>query len=281
MIMTIRIIQNGLGKMGSAAYKRFKTSSDIEVVAIADPAARYYDINFGETAVFDDIIDYRVTEMSNEMEREPGYVLVDFSTPDAALTAARYVAERGGKIVIGTTPLPKEVEEQIAALGDHTAVMMASNYSPDVHRFFYMMKRFCDFSDPDECVSVYERHRAEKPSVSGTAKDIAKILGQGMRKAGYIVRGKDEAYDCDGNKVGMPAMKPDELRRYVQVSYERFADEPGLHVVRIGDENDYMRFEVRATRASYAAGVEKAVRYIDTVDKGLHDFSRDVLGMTE
>src|SRR3989344_6347444 len=103
MIM-IRIIQNGLGKMGSAAYKRFSQADDIEVVAIADPAARYYDINFGETALFDDIIDYRITEMANEMERETGYVLVDFSTPNAALSASCYVAEKGGKIVIGTTP---------------------------------------------------------------------------------------------------------------------------------------------------------------------------------
>ncbi|MDI6806920.1 MAG: dihydrodipicolinate reductase C-terminal domain-containing protein [Candidatus Aenigmarchaeota archaeon] len=271
-----KVVQNGLGKMGTAALRRL-LDSGIEVVGVADPHPSIEDgyklARSSKIPVKDDI---------TQISIEPGTILVDFSSPDACLNAARYVAKEGGKLVIGTTPLPKEYETEILSLGNNSVVILSPIFSLEANRFFKQLEYVGKTSDKDAWVSIHERHRAEKLTTSGTAAKMARILCETMNKDGYILLREGKAYNPIGNEMEMPKLKelpPNTLKKYIQVSCERFGDEPGLHVVRIGDEIDYSEYSVRATRNSNAKGVEMAVCYASTKEKGVYDFSKDVLGL--
>ncbi len=277
----IGVIFNGLGKMGTAALKGLLYEDNIVLAGAFDPKpteeAQQLCDKHGFVVAPSIKEYYYLTELVTDRLRPEKLVLVDFSTPAAAREAALYCADRECKIVIGTTPLPKDVEENIRALSEKTAVMIAPNYSPDVNRFMKIMESVGSLSDKDAFVSIYEVHRAEKPTTSGTAIDIAKTFCRTMGKVGYIRLREGKAYDASGSEVAMPEMKPDVLRDYIQISAVRFADEPGTHVVRIGNENDYTEYAVRATRASYAKGLVMAVRTAAKAEKGLLDFKKDIL----
>lgn len=267
-----KVLQNGLGKMGTAALRRF-LDSGIEVVGIVDP---HPSIEDGYKLAKS--IGIPVKDDITQINLEPGTILVDFSNPSACRNASLYVTDNKGKLVIGTTPLPSELEKELYGLANRTAVMIAPNYSPEFNLFLKEMENVALTITPEDSVSIYERHRLEKVTTSGSAITIAKIFCRSGVKKGYILLTEGKAFNSNGEEIEMPNRKEANLmREYVLISYERFGDEPGLHIVRIGNENDYRIWEVRATRTSYAKGVEMAVRYIDRVEEGLVNFAKDVL----
>ena len=275
--MAIKVVQNGIGKMGTAVLKRLLNEEDIEVIAIIDPnpsitegveLAREYGIR-----IEDSIDRLRIEDSITSSEN----VFVDFSSPEGFKTACSYAAERGINIISGTTPVPKEYEEVVRESIIESGVrgVLAPNFSPEVNKFFKQMKYVGQTTDPKASVSIHEIHRYEKMKTAGTAKTIAETLCQTMRKKGYILLREGKAFNPLGSEIAMPKKFSED---WVQVSCERFADEPGTHIVRTGTERDYIEYRVRATRDSTTYGAVKAIRFASNPDirPGVYDFM-DVL----
>lgn len=274
----INVVSNGLGKMGTAGLEKLLTEDGIKVIGGLDPNPSVYARKLLSDHGAEIIRDFsHLDAITAKLENR---ILVDFSTPKACYEIIKHIAEVGNwKAVIGTTPL-KEYEKDIFDLSKNIPITPASNFSPEVNKFFKQMEYVSKLSNPESSVSIHEIHRVEKASTAGTAITMAKILSQGMNKTGYILLRENKAFDSKGTPIAMPEMKPDILKDYIQVSCERFGDEPGTHIVRIGNENDFIEYKVRATRASYAGGLAQAVHYIGGVEtSGLHSYSKDVLGL--
>lgn len=268
----IKVVQNGLGKMGSAALKRL-LNGGIEMVGIADPDPS---IEVGHKLAR--LNGITVRDGITEICLEPGAILVDFSDPAACRNAALYVANCKGKVLTGTTPLPSDIESELRGLADQTAVMVVPDFSPEINKFLKEMEDVALTITPEDYVNIYERHRSGKVVTSRIAISVATTFCTMAGKRGYILFLEGKAFAPDGHEIEMPdRTDADLIREYVLVSCERFGAEPGLHTVRIGNENDYRSWQVRATLGSYATGVEMAVRFVHAIEKGLLSFTRDVL----
>ena len=280
--MTINVLMNGVGKMGTAVAKRLLQEDDINIISVIDPNP-----STEEGLMLRRKDDYVKAITDLEIERlfkvySTGYfVMTDFSNKDACLKACLTAAKHGINIVSGTTPISKDYEERISkAIAEYSVSgIRCPNFSVDVNKFLKEMEAVGKYIDPLEHIAVYEMHRLEKLSTSGTAGLIARILCQHAHRPGYILLREGKAFNAEGQQIDMPELKKDVLSSYIQVSAIRFADEPGTHIVQIGDENNYRRHMVRATRASYVEGAYRAVRFLSKVERSKqYSFPLDVLG---
>lgn len=189
-----KVVQNGLGKMGTAVLRRF-LDSGIEVVGIADPHPSieegYKLAKSSGIPVKDDITQIHI---------DSGTILVNFSNLTACRNASLYVANNGGKLVIGTTPLPSEIEKELYGLVDRTTVVIAPNYSPEFNKFLKEMESVALTIASEDSVNVYETHRLEKATTSGSAITIAKIFCRIGGKKGYILFMEGKAFDPSESK---------------------------------------------------------------------------------
>ena len=200
-------------------------------------------------------------------------------------------------IVSGSTPLSTDTEKITTDIAkkNNIYVVRAPNFSINVNRFFYDMEHIADPS-PNDDISINEIHRQEKASTSGTAGEIAKTLCQRFGRTGYMTFLPTRClYSPSGEIViDEDRMTPDRLKdalknpAVIKISSERFADEPGMHIVRIGNQDNYREWKVRATRKDYGEGVVSSIRAFlgftapkacDFKAPGVYDFKSEVLGL--
>lgn len=263
--MGINVLMNGIGKMGTAVAKRLLQDKDVIIVDIIDPnpsteEGRKLQEAHGRGGFMEDLMVKKLFSLVPEGFK----VMVDFSNANVCLNACLTAARCRVNIVSGTTSIPKNYEDQISkAIAEYgVSGIRCSNFSVDVNKFLKEMEIVARHIDPSEQIVIYEIHRLEKISTSGTAGLIARILCEGADRPGYILLREGKAFDRTGSQIEMPETKKDILSRYIQVSSIRFADEPGTHVVQIGGEKNYRMYRVRSTRSSYAEGAYRAVKFL-------------------
>ena len=104
-----------------------------------------------------------------------GDVLVDFSTPEGAISKLKECREKGMAAVICTTGLTDESEIDRAA--EKIAVVYASNMSVGVNTLFRFVPEIEKALGPEFDVDIIEtHHRGKKDAPSGTAKTLAERL---------------------------------------------------------------------------------------------------------
>jgi dihydrodipicolinate reductase len=256
-----RVVLNGFGKMGKAVDAALKAHPDISILGVADPAID------GATP----LVGYPV--LDND-------ILVDFSTPEACAVACEFFRNKHGKAVIGTTPLGA-YGDRIRECAVDMPIVMAANFSPDVNLFVRDVAYVASTATTEDSISIHEIHRAEKTKTSGTAIELAKVAANCAGKDGYVLLREGTAFDINGKPVGMPKLNdPKSAIGYVQVSCERFGDEQGTHIVRIGNADTYRELKVKATRPSYGEGVCRSVLWLaEQREPGLYSFGEHVLGL--
>lgn len=266
--MRINVAFNGMGKMGTAVAELLLKDKDVSLVDVIDPNPStergkeiQQDGRMGGLEFLRKSFDLNV-EQSGLVESKNFNVLVDFSNPEACLKACLTAAKNKINIVSGTVPVAKSIEEKIrdAVYENNIYGIRCPNFSVGVQYFLHDIKSMA--IDPSEDISVHEIHRMEKKSTSGTAGLIARELCTKAEKTGYILTTEGKAFDKDNNEIEMPEWKKELLRNYVKVSQQRFGDEPGTHIVKVGDEENYRQYEVRATRSSLADGAFRSVKYL-------------------
>lgn len=196
-------------------------------------------------------------------------VVVDFTTPEAALVFARLCAKNKKSIVIGTTGFGENEGKELQEISRQIPMVLSSNFSTGVNALFWLTAKAVEILGPDYDLEIVEmHHRLKKDAPSGTARSLAQILA----KARQLQLDKVAKYGREG-LIG-----------------ERPTTEIGIHSIRGGDvvgdnsvifANTGERLELThkaSSRETFAGGALRAAQWIVGKSPGLYDM-QDVLGL--
>lgn len=267
-------VTGACGRMGSKIIKTILEQDDMNVVAaIEGPNTPLEGKDVGEVIGIGEL-GVEVTGADNlvdVLEKTKPDVLVDFTIAKAAVNTVKTTADCGVNLVVGTTGFSdEEMSEMTEAIEkNHIKAVIAPNMAVGVNVFFKVLKDLAKILGDYDVEIIEAHHRHKKDAPSGTAVKAAEII------ADELNRNMDE--------VGVYGRKG--------IVGERTDEEIGIHAVRGGDivgdhtvlfAGDGERLEIvhRAnTRQAFVNGVIKAVRYIESADKGHISDMGDVLGL--
>jgi 4-hydroxy-tetrahydrodipicolinate reductase len=198
----------------------------------------------------------------------PVEVVIDFSTPPAALAITQLCLRRQIPVVVATTGLSQSERAEIVEAAQDIPLLMAPNMSLAVNLLMKLVSEAASIlKDGDADIEVLERHhRFKKDAPSGTALEFARVI---TRAAGdkRLVHGRE----------GLVGERP---RNEIGIHAIRVSDNVGEHTIVFGLMGETLEFTHRAhSRDCYARGAVRAAKYLITRKPGLYNMA-DVLGLS-
>lgn len=195
--------------------------------------------------------------------------LIDFTRPEGTLAHLAVCRELGVKVVIGTTGFSDAQKAQIAEAAKDTAIMMAPNMSVGVNVVLKLLqqaaKALAEGYDI-EIIEAHHRHKVDAPS--GTALKMGEVVAQALGrdlKACAVYGREGVTGERDPSTIGFATI--------------RGGDVVGDHTVLFAGIGERIEISHKASsRATFAQGSLRAVRFLAGQSKGLFDMD-DVLGL--
>ena len=196
-------------------------------------------------------------------------VLIDFTTPQAAITNAKICAEHGKGFIVGTTGFSDTEKTEFEEAIKPIATVFAANFSTGVNLCFKLLDIAAKVLGDDSDIEVYEAHHRHKvDSPSGTALRMGEVIA--------------DALDRDLNKVavyGREGQIGPRDKDTIGFATVRGGDVVGDHTVSFLAEGERVEITHKASsRMSFARGAVRAAVWSVTADAGLYDM-QDVLGL--
>ena len=195
--------------------------------------------------------------------------LIDFTRPEGTMAHLQVCRELGVKAVIGTTGFSEAQKAEIAEIAKDIAIVMAPNMSVGVNvtlKLLQMAAQALATGYDIEIIEAHHRHKVDAPS--GTAlkmgEVIAEAIGRDLKECAVYER-YGHTGERDPSTIGFSTI--------------RGGDIVGDHTVLFAGTGE--RIEVThksSSRATYAQGSLRAVRYLATQQRGLFDMF-DVLNL--
>ena len=195
--------------------------------------------------------------------------LIDFTRPEGTLAHLRVCRELGVKAVIGTTGFSEAQKAEIADIAKDIAIVLAPNMSVGVNvtlKLLEMAAQALSTGYDIEIIEAHHRHKVDAPS--GTALKMGEVMAQAMGrdlKDCAVYERYGHTGERDPSSIGFATI--------------RGGDIVGDHTVLFAGIGE--RIEVThksSSRATYAQGSLRAVRYVAGQPHGLFDMF-DVLGL--
>jgi 4-hydroxy-tetrahydrodipicolinate reductase len=197
------------------------------------------------------------------------HCLIDFTRPEGTLAHLRACVQHGVNAVIGTTGFTDAQKAEIAEAAQSIAIVMAPNMSVGVNvtlKLLEMAAKALSTGYDIEIIEAHHRHKVDAPS--GTAlkmgEVIADALGRDLKDCAVYAR-EGVTGERDPSSIGFATI--------------RGGDIVGDHTVLFAGTGE--RIEVThksSSRATYAQGSLRAVRFLAGKPAGLYDMF-DVLGL--
>jgi len=195
--------------------------------------------------------------------------LIDFTRPEGTLAHLKVCRELGVAMVIGTTGFTEAQKADIAAASKDIAIMMAPNMSVGVNvtlKLLEMAAKALATGYDIEIVEAHHRHKVDAPS--GTAlkmgEVIAEALGRDLKDCAVYAR-EGVTGERDPSSIGFATI--------------RGGDIVGDHTVLFAGTGERIEISHKSSsRATYAQGSLRAVRFLAGRSAGLYDMF-DVLGL--
>jgi len=198
----------------------------------------------------------------------PADVLIDFSAPESTVQRVCECAEHGIALVVGTTGLTAEQQEELEAAAQRVPCMTAPNMSIGANLLFDLAAQVAKALGDEYDAEVVEiHHRFKKDSPSGTAMRIVSRIAEATG------RSVDESavYGREG-QVG------ERTKSEIGVHAVRAGDVVGDHMVIFGTLGERIELVHRAhTRDAFAQGALRAAKFVAGRPAGMYSM-RDVLG---
>jgi 4-hydroxy-tetrahydrodipicolinate reductase len=200
---------------------------------------------------------------------EGSQVLIDFTRPEGTMAHLRECVKQGVNLVIGTTGFSDEQKAKIAQAANSIAIMMAPNMSVGVNvtlKLLEMAAKAMSTGFDIEIIEAHHRHKVDAPS--GTAlkmgEVIADALGRDLKTCGVFAR-EGVTGERDPSSIGFATI--------------RGGDIVGDHTVLFAGTGERIEISHKSSsRATYAQGSLRAVRFLAGRSSGLYDMF-DVLGL--
>ena len=196
-------------------------------------------------------------------------VLIDFTRPEGTLAHLAVCRELGVQAVIGTTGFDDAQKAQIAEIAKDIAIVMAPNMSVGVNvtlKLLDMAARALSTGYDIEVIEAHHRHKIDAPS--GTALKMGEVLadalGRDLKDCAVYAR-QGVTGERDPSSIGFATI--------------RGGDIVGDHTVLFAGTGERIEISHKSSsRANYALGSLRAVRYLADKKNGLFDMF-DVLGL--
>ncbi len=201
-------------------------------------------------------------------------VFIEFcSSPDAVIEHCRAAADKGWRVVIGTTGLTDKHQSELRTLAENIPILWSPNMSMGVNLLFKLAKQVSRALGDSYDIEVVElHHKMKKDSPSGTARKLADLIsGEVSGKVG------ESAPIICGRQPGSATEQ--RQGREIAVHSVRAGDIVGEHTVILAGACERLELTHRAgSRDAFGHGTLKAVQYIVEQDPGLYVMA-DVLGL--
>jgi 4-hydroxy-tetrahydrodipicolinate reductase len=191
-------------------------------------------------------------------------VVVDFSTPPAALTIGASCRERRIPLVVGTTGLEAGQRSELQAASADIPLLISPNMSRAVNLLMKLVGEAARVLGSSADIEIVERHhRTKKDAPSGTALRLGEMAGRGLAASRLIPGLPGQAGVRQPGEIGIHAL--------------RVADCPGEHVVVFSLMGETLELGHRAlNRDGFARGALEAARFLAGKPPGLYTME-DVL----
>ena len=195
--------------------------------------------------------------------------LIDFTRPEGTMAHLKACRELGVNLVIGTTGFSDAQKAQIAAASKDIAIMQSPNMSVGVNvtmKLIEMAAKALSTGYDIEIIEAHHRHKVDAPS--GTAlkmgEVIAGALGRNLKDCAVYAR-EGVTGERDPSSIGFATI--------------RGGDIVGDHTVLFAGIGERIEITHKSSsRATYAQGSLRAVRFLEGRKAGLFDMF-DVLGL--
>jgi 4-hydroxy-tetrahydrodipicolinate reductase len=262
----IAIIGAG-GRMGKALIEVISQTEGVQLTAALErPDSSLIGVDAGELA---GIGRNNIAVVASLEAADSFDVLIDFSVPAVTAVNAKFCAQHGKKMVIGTTGLNGEQLEQVQIASRSNALCMASNYATGVNLVFKLAELAASVLGDEVDIEISEAHHRHKiDAPSGTAlslgESVAGALGRDLKEvAVYGREGQTGARD----------------RQTIGFATVRAGDIVGDHTVLFAAEGERVEITHKASsRTAFARGAVRAAKWLGDKEPGLFDM-QDVLGL--
>ena len=260
-------VAGSAGRMGRALLEAVLASGDAKLAAaLEQPGNPQLGKNTGELAgapsgvVVSDDVEAGISKSD---------VLIDFTRPDGTLGHLAACRRRGVKMVIGTTGFSDAQKKTIADAARDIAIVFAPNMSVGTNLVFRLADiaaRVLGDGYDVEIIEAHHRHKVDAPS--GTALHLGEIVAAALGR------------DLESAAVyGREGVTGERKTATIGFSAVRGGDIVGEHTVMFAGPGERVELTVRSgSRATYAQGALRAVRFLADKKSGLFDM-QDVLGL--
>jgi 4-hydroxy-tetrahydrodipicolinate reductase len=257
-------IAGASGRMGRMLAEAVGASADCVLVAAldaADSAALGQTVTAGASTV------PIIADVRSGLAH--AQVLIDFTRPAGTLAHAAVCRDLGVRLVIGTTGFSDAQKAEIAEHANHIAIVMAPNMSVGVNVVLKLLDtaaRALREGYDIEIVEAHHRHKVDAPSGTALAMGevVAHALGRDLKACAVYGR-EGVTGERDPSTIGFATI--------------RGGDIVGDHTVLFAGTGERIEITHKsASRATYAQGSLRAVRFLAGKRAGLYDMF-DVLGL--
>ncbi|HEX3727673.1 MAG TPA: 4-hydroxy-tetrahydrodipicolinate reductase [Pirellulales bacterium] len=262
----IRIAINGAaGRMGQRLTALASADDQLQLVAAIEHAAHpRLKADAGEVAGVGTLGVAIAEKLAGPVD-----VTIDFSVPAATRTILAMCLEEKIPLVIATTGLGAELEEQIREAARQIPLLWAPSMSLAVNLAMKLSQTaagaLAEHPSGADVEIIERHHRFKEDSPSGTALKFGQLIAEAM----------GQSHERHG-RSGRPGSRPHDEIGYHAV---RTGDNPGEHTIIFGLLGETLEISVRATnRDCYAHGALAAAKFLARQKPGLYSMN-DVLGL--
>lgn len=212
--------------------------------------------------------DFFKTESEEELF-EQSDCIIDFTLPEGTLTHAKLAAKHKTTLIVGTTGLTADDEQQLRDAAKETTIIYAANMSVGVNLLLALVEQAASKLADEWDIEIFESHHKHKiDAPSGTALAIGKAAATG--------RSQSLENLADYNRHGTTGARE---KGKIGFSVARGGDVVGEHTAFFFSDGERLELTHKATnRSLFAKGALHAAAWSDGKEPGLYSM-RDVLGL--
>lgn len=253
-------IMGATGRMGSSLLENGAKVEGIQIrTALVRPSYQG-----GATLGPQSIV---VSRGLDELSSDTLDVVIDFSSPEGCLEAARFCRREGLAFVSGTTGLTPQDEDELRAISREIPVLLAANFSIGVNLLSHLVERAAQGFGDSVDIEIFEAHHRRKVDApSGTALMLGKAAA----------RGRDVELDdvATWSREGHTGPRASDS---IGFQVLRGGDIVGEHTIYFCVDGERLELTHRATdRGIFARGALQAARWLAGRRPGRYEMS-DVL----